>query len=438
MWSIFHPKHPVYRVRPIAPSELPGILRRNIWTGVLGALAINFLTGGVFFTAYCLNMGMNDKWFGLLYTLTAPMVVFTMLAGVLEERFGHRKYPFFILALASRLALGPMLLGAILAVPPWAVVAMVVAFAALSNLSTPLWLSWTWSYIPADRFARFSAVRSSWATLVQMPVALAGAFAVESVPPRHRTLVFCAIFSLLIVAGVVDLVCHIHIPEPPREDAPEKSVSRIREVLRNAPMRNLLLATMIWNFGVMVGGPFCLPYMMAELGYRDRIMSAALLTSVLPSLATLAALWAWGRLLDRTSTGPILTVSYALWATIPLFYYFAPPDSPDTAMMLVWLVGGIAPWGAVLATPLLLARLSGRDKTMPAALWLITSSLGSMVGSALGTWIVANFGGSRPAFMVSFAARAAAACIVFLLVVCEPWARRRGAAARGPAPADAA
>ena len=139
MASIFHPSHPLYVVRPIRGHEIPWMLRTNIWTGVLGALFANFMTTGVFFTAYCLSMGMDERTFGLLATLSSPMVLVTLLARSVERHFGHRKYPFFVLGMSARLLLAPMLLGFIMRVPPWAIVAMIVGYGALANLSAPLW-----------------------------------------------------------------------------------------------------------------------------------------------------------------------------------------------------------------------------------------------------------------------------------------------------------
>ena len=428
MQTIFHPRHPVYTVRPISPRELPWMLRRNIWTGVLGAVAMGFLVGGPFFIAYCRNMGMTDEMFGWLTTLSTLMVLGSILAGALEEYFGHRKYPFFILAMASRVVLAPMLLGLFLTVPPWTIIAMVVASTALSQLSSPLWVSWVWAYVPRENLGRFWARRNIWATLGRMAVALAGAAAVRSVSVEHQTQVLCGVFALLLVAGFVDLVFHVHIPEPPRTAAPSHSLAKIREVFHNGPLRNLMVAVTLWHFAMMISGPFSVPYMMGTLGFQkspEMLALATVLTIVVAGLSTMCALWASGRLCDRTDPRLVAVTCYFFWAAIPLFYFFASPRAPVPIMVVSWTFTGMFPAVAGVAVTLLVERFSGADKTMSAALMTIMPlAVGATLGSALGTLIVRYFG-TRPVFGVSFVARTLAAFVILLLLVYYPWRERR-------------
>ncbi|MDP6438368.1 MAG: MFS transporter [Candidatus Brocadiia bacterium] len=428
MPTIFHPKHPAYTVRPISPRELPWMLRRNIWTGVLGAVAMGFLVGGPFFIAYCRNMGMTDEMFGWLTMLSTLMVLGSILAGALEEYFGHRKYPFFILAMASRIVLAPMLLGLFLTVSPGTIIAMVVASTALSQLSSPLWVSWVWDYVPRENLGRFWARRNMWATLGRMAVALAGAAAVRSVPDEHETQILCGIFALLLVAGIVDLLFHVHIPEPPRAAAPSRSLAKIREAFRNAPLRNLMLAVTLWHFALMISGPFSLPYMMGTLGFQkspDRLALATVLTVVVAGLSTMCSMWAAGRLCDKTDPRLVAVTCYFFWAVIPLFYFLAPPLAPVPIMVVSWTFTGMFPAAAGVAVTLLVERFSGADKTMPAALMTIMPlAVGATLGSVLGTLIVRYFG-TRAAFGVSFAARSAVAFAIVLLLLYFPWRERR-------------
>jgi MFS family permease len=371
---------------------------------------------GPFFTGYGLNMGMTEELFGLLATLRAPMVLVSLLASSVEQRCGHRKYPWFILSLASRLVLAPLLLGFLVTVPPAAIVAIAVASALLGSVGGPLWLSWTWAYIPGERFGRFWAKRSMWSTLAAMPFAMAGALAVHVVPSTYQTEVFCVIFALLLAGGVIDLLFHVRIPEPPVDEPPSPSRSKIRAAMRYTPLRNTLLSATIWTFGLMLGSPFCLPYMMNELGYQADLLKAAFLSVVVLSLGSLSSLWLWGRLADRVGPRLVVVICYACWSVVPMLYFLAPVERSFPWMLGAWTVSGVFPGGAMLAITMLTVRHSGRDKTMPAALMQIVPVLGGMLGGALGTWIVAYWGTSRAAFWVSFWGRCTGAVVAFILL----------------------
>jgi MFS family permease len=421
MATSFDPEHPVFRVRPIKPEEVPWMLQRNIWTGVLGHISVNFLTGGVLFTAYCQAMGMQDYQFGLLSTLVAATTPLMLLAASIEERFGRRKYPWFMAALLSRLLLGVLILGLFMRVHPWAIIALLVAAMSLARLVTPLWESWTWDYVPVESFGRFWARRTVWTTMGGMAFAIFGAAIVGLAPQQHQLYIICPVFGLLVAMGIVDLIYHVQIPEPPRTVRSAASIAKIRQCLSSAPFRNWLLVLGIWYFGVAIGGPFCLPYMLKELGFSGKIFSATLFAHVLPGVCSLIVLPRWGRLADSRHRALIVSACCACWASIPLLYYLATPANAWWTMGLAWAIGGLFPSAVSLSIPLITRRLSGEDKTMPAALQYVVIFLGYVLGSAAGTMIVGVYN-VPAAFIVSFAARITGAFLIFVMLVVGPCA----------------
>ena len=95
MATALHRSSSIYDVREIRPEEIPWMLRRNIWTGVLGSMSMTLMTSGMFFTVYCQRMGMQTYQFGVLSTLAYLMLPISLFSGCVEERFGQRKYPWF-------------------------------------------------------------------------------------------------------------------------------------------------------------------------------------------------------------------------------------------------------------------------------------------------------------------------------------------------------
>lgn len=426
MASALHPDHPLYQVRPVRDDEIPWMLQRNIWTGVLGSLSVTFLTNGVFFTAFCQQLGMKHYQFGILSTLVSLTLPLSLFSAAIEEKFGQRKYPWFVLAMLSRLLLLPMLLGYFTNISPWVIVGAVVGMMSMSRLIAPLWLSWTWDYIPNDSFGRFTAKRNFWITLCRAAVALGGAALVHMAPENDRLQIISVVFTGLLALGIIDLIYHVQIPEPPRQVSGSKTLSKLLTALRNAPFRNLLLAAGIWYFAMFVGSPFCVPYMMEELGLGDNFILATILVYAVPAVGTLLTLPVWGRLSDRVHPGLVMGGCCLFWAFIPLFYYHAGPGNGLIVLAGAWIIAGIFPAGYMVAQPLLTRRLSGEDKTMPSAMLLMVAALGGVVGSGVGTLIVRAHGVTG-AFAVSFAARIAAAVVMGLLLAYRPLVRRRRA-----------
>jgi len=419
--SIFHPGHPDHVPRAIRRGETRWMLGRNIWTGVLGNIGLVYMTGGVFFVAYAHEMGMQKYHFGVLRTIGSLMVPLMLLSPAIEERFGRRKYPWFMLHMAGRLSLAPLLLGLVCRVDPWVIIALVALYTAFSSMGTALWQSWTWDYIPLAVYARFSARRTFWIKLTGMLFFLgaAGLVGVTRSGTAARRELLSAIFVLLFAFGLADLLFHVRIPEPPRKAPPARATSKFLDALRSRPLRNWLFAAALWNLAISIGGPFCMPYMMKELGFGDRLFLASVLTSLVPTLGSLATLRLWGKLLDTRPPGPIVAGCCAVWALIPLLFYYATPSNALWMMALVWGISGVFPTAVTLAMPLITARLAGVEKTAPAALRLVGMSLGTALGSAAGTLIVHAFS-VQHAFVASFAARLTVAALMLLLVRVRP------------------
>jgi MFS family permease len=405
------------------------MLHRNIWTGVLGSVSMTFMTGGVFFTLYCQRMGMETYQFGVISTLTSMVMPLFLLSSALEVWFGQRKYPWFVLAMVSRLMLAPLILGLFMPVSPWFIVGLMVVVVAIGTLISPLWISWTWDYYPIETFGQFTARRAFWTTFGTAVAGIVMAVVVTRTP-ADTLKVISALFAVLLVLGIVDLIYHVEIPEPPPSAPTTRgNVGKILNALRKAQFRNQLLAVGIWYFAVSIGGPFCLPYMMKDLGFGQGLMSAVVLVHAIPAAGTLVTLRLWGKLADTKHPGLIVSVCCLAWATIPFFYFLARPHGATWPLTVAWIIGGTFPAGYTIALPILTRRVAGDDKTTFAALVAMVASLGATLGSAFGTFSL-TYCGAPNVFMVSFVARVTAAFIMFLLLVYQPAMQHRRQAAR--------
>jgi len=423
MFSIFSRNHPAFQTREIQRVEVDGILRRTILLSVMG-IPVGYVASGIFFTAFGLHMGMTKLHFGVLGTMLLLIRFTRLLAPAVEEREPSRKRAWFMLISAARIVLLSFVLGMFVPITPWMILAVAAFYTALHGVAVPLWHSWTWDYVPPGRFARFWARRNFWRRLGDTVFLLGAAFALDRVPEQHQRVVLCALFALFIAVGLVQAFWHLKIPEPPRTKPQASSVAKLADALRNRPFRNLLLLMGLWTFADSICSPFVNPYLLEDLGLSSQLVVPVLLRQVVPTLCALATLGLWGRVLDGPHVRPAVIISVLFWCTIPLFYYLAEPGkfSLIVAMLLAAAVlSGIFPVGFGLAKVLLTARLSGADKTMPAALMAVVPSLGGAIGATIGTYFVGT-AEARDVFILSLAARAAVVPAACLLL------RARGAA----------
>jgi len=419
MPSVFNRAHPDYTVREIRREELPWMMRRNIWTGVLGSLFYTYMGSGIYFTAFSREMGMERYQFGILSALIALAAPLMLLSSAIEERCGQRKYPWFVLASASRACFAPFLMAFLVPLRPWHIITLCVLATALANMAGPIWYSWTWGYIPSDIFGRFWARRTFWITLVGLAFGLLFGALINRAPQHYKLEAITFVFAVLFAFGFIDLIFHRKIPESPRHRGEHRTLAKMMNTLKNAQFRTWMLALTIWTFCVSIAGPFCVPYMMYDLGYQEKFLAATVITIVVPSIASLVTLNLWGKIADLWDPRKLVAICYACWASIPLFYHLATPQNANLMIGISWLLAGIFPAGVSVATPLITSKLAGDDKTMPVAMLTVVIAIGRVLGSALGTLIVTNVD-VRAVFPVSLAARYTAAFIIFLLIVWRP------------------
>lgn len=413
---------PLFEPREPGPDELPGILRRNIWTGVLGNVSVSYMTAGVFFAAYCKLQGMQPYQFGVLRALVAASSLLMLFSPGLEERFGRRKLPWFLLVLASRLVLLPLALGLALGISPAVIVLIVVVHACGAKAGSPLFLSWSWNYVPGHQAARFWARRTFWIKLARMAFGLAAGLAARQIAPPDQRTFLTAVFVFLLALGIADIVLHVRIPEPPRRAGPSGSLSKVADALKNAPFRNWLLVSALWSFAAGISGPFGVPYLYYKLGFEGKYLQVVLLSVVIPSVFSLAVLPMWGRLLDTRRPMVLIVICSAFWPLIPLLFFLAPVGRPAAAFWFLagaWAVAGVFPAAVAVARQAMTAQLCGVDKTMPAAVYWVGLAVGQSIGAWVGALVVREYD-MRGVFFVSSAARAVVAFAMYLLLVYRP------------------
>jgi MFS family permease len=381
--------------RVISPDQLPGIMRKHIYTGAMGSAYFTLVTG-IIFVYYGNTLGMSELQWALLSSVSAFLLTAQLFSALMTERFGRRKLLWFVTAIVGRIVRVAALFASLLL---WkaghhAAVLVLVAGVALSNffdaMASPPWLSWLADLIPANNHGGFWGRRSAWVAFSAICIVIPVGIIMDDVPEAAKMPVAVAIFAVAGAIGVIDLFIHGTLPEPmlpPAEPAP--AMERVMAPLRDPAFRPWLRFNTAWSFDVTLGGCLSMVFFLKHLGINNNLAGGMVVLTVMPLLTgVLTAPWS-GRLVDRVGPRKVLTWGHFLWGFLPLFWIVATP-----ATALYWLgwssvQGNAGSNAALTAANKLITRLPRpQDRAMYTA---ISSCLASVAGGfgalAAGTFL---------------------------------------------------
>ncbi len=327
-------------------EELPalsvrrGELRRSLRYVTAGyVFAVLFIAscGGAHFIVFARMAGFGDLHFGLLAAIPYVATLGQLIASILVERSGLKKFQFIESATIARsLWTAVAALPLLLAFPSGAAVYAVLGILLLSSfagaLSAPAWYTWMGDLIPRRIRGRYLGHRARIGAFIQIPfvMALGVLFDIVSVDGAEETALdqplflwaACGIFVLGSVLGVTDILLFRHIrdvlpsrrvPDPP---SPAMTLS-LRELfvdpLRDRVFRHYVLYGATLTFSVTVGGSFFWLQGMEVLEFNKLAMNVLFL--VLPPIAGVLSARAWGKVIDRW--GRKATLFLATLGTVP-------------------------------------------------------------------------------------------------------------------------
>ena len=353
------------------------------------------LTMGAHVTQFCQMLGFSQFDFGLMAAIPFIATFGQLIAAVIVERTGLRKYQFVECLTVSRLlwipiAALPFLLT--LSVPPRsAVVLMLILLWAINflvALGTPAFMSWLGDLVPRRLRGRYFARRFAYARPMQI-VTVIGLWIVldwagsstGSIPTFHDSprlmWTISGIFIAAAVFGVIDILLFLRIPEMVRSyrgDGDEKpsvqfdvqkpqgldplaigrywaSYSRqvylqlIDEPMRNASFRRYVLFSATMAFAMAAPGAF---FMLNCLNNLKLSMGATqFLFLVVSPIMGLVGASQWGRALDRWGRRPVLMVGATLTLVSVMPWFFARSDTP-APLFLAQAVNAVAAWAGPL------------------------------------------------------------------------------------------
>ncbi len=414
-------------------------------------------------------LGFSDYDFGILAAIPFAATFAQLVASMIIERTGLRKYHFIFFACINRslwlvIAAVPLLLRPGRA----AVAAFMTVFAAycvLAHLAEPNWLAWMGDLIPRRIRGRYFAARSRRALPIYVAATIAAGILLDRATAAGAPMTVqaqpvllwtvCGIFVVAAVFGTIDALLFLRIREVVSPALTDRQASRrqpitlaglagalaeplriVVEAFRNRLFRHYALFGATITFAITVSGQFFWLNALENIGYTK--LGANVVFVVFPAISSLMMVRLWGRLIDRWGRRPILILATAGIVSVPLVWIFMPVGNPTLAYVLgaaeSFFVGG-ALWPAInlaqINVMLGFSETPGRSRYIAAA--AVAVAVGGFTGGLVGGQIAQSLRGLpvhvgpfllnnyHVTFLVSMAARAVA--ILWLIGMPDPRAK---------------
>ena len=373
-----------FSLRPVAPGELPALMRRHILTGCMGAIWGNLITG-IIYIYFGNAIGMTQLQWGILGGISAWVVAAQVLGAVLGERTRSRKMVYFWFGMSDRFV---RLIGISCAYFLWRsgnhagylVFIIAICFASLlGTMSNGPWFGWLTTIIPPQVQGTFWGRRDSLIALATVIVLLPSGFLMDMIPPSGKLEAAFAILVAASVIGFMDLIIHGTIPEPPHEISPARgSFSDIMNPLRDKRFRPWLVFAACWSFSMFLGGSLCSLYFMENLGFKNNLLGGMIAINGIGLLGTLVGARRVGRMVDRFGVKRMLMLGYFFWALLPSIWVLATPRTAILWVGVASLVGGVFPAAANNAGIKLVTRFRPPEET--SMYMAVSTTVGSVAG----------------------------------------------------------
>jgi MFS family permease len=254
-------------------------------------------------------------------------------------------------------------------------------FGAVAGVS---WSTWIEQWVPARLRGKFFGGRNrilQWSTVVFLVtsgwVLSRWEYSVRAFQAVIFASAFLRVFSLRWQA--ISPTRPHRPPPPPRETLGEQV-----DVLVKA--RSFLVFVVfgaVWSFAANCFGPFYTVFMLERIGFSAFDVG---IVTALSQVGGALSLPAWGHLLDRHGSKPVMVFSLILWQASMFLWCFVNPAN-RVMLYALWTWIGATSAGFVLGQFMIGLRLIPLDaKTLAIGVNLAASSLVAAVAPILGGW----------------------------------------------------
>ena len=353
---------------------------------------LNWTTGSVL-VGYLLALGATPLHIALVGSVPLLSQLASPLGAWAAEAFGRRRLVATLLGVIGRLS---WLLAVFLpqtglpaALQPTVMVMLVLFASAFQSATATIWTAWMGDVVPDGQRGRYFGMRTGVLGVIGMAANLAaGAFLDRVAAPLSFQLVLAVAIGSSLVAAVLYLFHY----DPPTERQPLRLRHVMLRPLAHPNFRRFLAFAALWQFAVMLGAPFVIPYFLEELGMSFTQVAIWSSTAAVTALLTTIL---WGRVADRVGNKPVLAIgTFLAGLLLPSTWILA---GYTGRLEFIWLsaVCDAVAWGAigpaVFNLALVTAPRSGRVSYI--ALYSLASGVAGFLGGALSGPLLTWFSG---------------------------------------------
>ena len=383
------------QTRLIYAWELPSIMRKHILTGAMGSVYF-VLFSGIYLVTLGNEFGLQYWQWGLLSAASSFALTLQLASAALVTRTGSRKTLWYVTALLGRMlrALAVAVAFALSGRFPGAARAAFIGLLVLANcvdaFAAPPWFSWLADIIPEEHHGRFMGRRSAWIALGNICILVPIGYGIDKVSDEWRLPALMAIFAFAFAMGVLDLVIHRTIPEPPMSLPPARRFwKEVAAPFLDPQYKPWLVFNACWTFSMTLGGSLATIYFVEDLGVKRNFLGGSLVLIMLPMIGTMLAGRKVGELVDRYGVKRMLFCGHLFWAILPAFWILATPQTALWWLAASALTGSISSLTAMNAANKLVTRLpESAHVAMYVAVSTCVGCLAGGMGPLLGGFIL--------------------------------------------------
>jgi HEAT repeat protein/MFS family permease len=364
----------------------------NVVAGSLGALWWS-VTLGSYFQLFARALGAGEVTIGLLATIPSLAHVFQIASAWFVERIGRRKKYWAVTEATRRIVLALMPLLPFVFIDDFAVArALMLVTLGLSSVLgsagfTP-WYSWMADIIPERERGRFFGMRSAIVNLAVVILLPVFGRILDVFSEERQFVGFAIVFGAAAVIGLIDIVVHSFIPEPPMRRDRERAdlAAMIVRPLKDSNFRRFFFGWGLWSFASFVTVPFYAVYFRETLGVDFAFIGVVNSVGLFVAMAGSAF---WGSVADRLGSKPVFNICAVASIPLPVFFFFATPENARTVLIIQAAVGGVLGSGMNSGFTNLLMGLSPREgRSMFIAVFFtvtgVVTSVAPIVGGLIG------------------------------------------------------
>jgi len=355
-------------------DKIRNSLKFSFLDGAFYALMFGF--GDTYFNPYAIFLKATNFEMGLLTALPGFFAsLFQLKSPELTERTGRKSFMMFTVFVQAALYV------------PIIIIPFVTGSNTISySMSLPAWSSIITQYLPRAKRGQYFSWRQKVCGFITI-VATFGAGLILYLFPKSSVLGFTIIMSVAMAARFVSWHFVGKMHEPRLAQKPEAYFSFWDFISRSKQSNFAKFVFFVGaiNFAISMSGPFFAVYMLRELKF-DYITYVVL--SVLPTIALLLSIPAWGRHTDKAGCVQVIRFTTILLPVIPVLWLFS---SSRVYLGFAQAFSGFA-WGGfnLAVSNFLFDAVTEEKRVRCVAYFNLIIGLGTFAGAILGGLIVSK------------------------------------------------